>query len=267
MPSHLRTSFEPLDTTSTQSYSPKSSPTSPAHKKQRMSVSQTYSVARTARSKLGREASKADHDLRVLVGHANLLDTLMVELADAEKEQEAWFHQTVQKAAESEDARHIQWVDTIVEEDFDDNSSESSDDSSDSDSDIYDEDAGDVAAAPSPAHFSISETEIGSDDEEEYEDYEYTEELTLRRSLSHSHQPPGLVDDSDSEDDSMPPSPEQPALEFTEKERQAIATTTYYDEKDASDSIPTLSTSEQTSFLHNGYFIPERNTAPMVAAC
>ena len=75
----------------------------------------TYSVASTARTKLGREAQRADHDLRLLVGHANLLDTLMVELADAEREQEAWFNQSVKKASKPEEPRHIQWIDTIAE--------------------------------------------------------------------------------------------------------------------------------------------------------
>ena len=48
-----------------------------------MSLTQTYYVASTARSKLGREANRADHNLRVLVGHANLLDNLMLDLANA----------------------------------------------------------------------------------------------------------------------------------------------------------------------------------------
>ena len=82
MPSHLRlqASFEPLSANATYQTSP---PTSPPAKKQKMSLTQTYYVASTARSKLGREANRADHNLRVLVGHANLLDNLMLDLANA----------------------------------------------------------------------------------------------------------------------------------------------------------------------------------------
>ena len=82
MPSHLRlqASFEPLSANATYQTSP---PSSPPAKKQKMSLTQTYYVASTARSKLGKEANRADHNLRVLVGHANLLDNLMLDLANA----------------------------------------------------------------------------------------------------------------------------------------------------------------------------------------
>lgn len=84
-----------------------------------MSLTQTYYIAASARSKLGKEACRADHDLRLLVGHANLLDSLMIELQDAERQQEAWFNQTMAKASKPEEPRHVQWVDSIVEEDED----------------------------------------------------------------------------------------------------------------------------------------------------
>jgi hypothetical protein len=41
---------------------------------------QVYRLASIARDKLCREASKASHDLRVLVAHANILDDLLIEL-------------------------------------------------------------------------------------------------------------------------------------------------------------------------------------------
>ena len=136
MTSHLRlqSTFEPVNAKA--SYH-QTSPTLPPAKKQKMSLTQTYYVASTARTKLGQEAQRADHNLRLLVGHANLLDTLMVELADAEREQEAWFNQSVKKASKPEEPRHIQWIDTIAEEDEEDDSDLESDDGSD----IYDEDA------------------------------------------------------------------------------------------------------------------------------
>jgi hypothetical protein len=116
MPSHLRfqSSFEePIEAHATY----QSSPTLPPKKKQRMSLTQTYYVASAARSKLGREAGRADHNLRLLVGHANLLDSLMLELQDAEREQEAWFNQSVRTASKPDEQRHVQWIDSIPEMD------------------------------------------------------------------------------------------------------------------------------------------------------
>ncbi|CAK3896023.1 uncharacterized protein RCC_01754 [Lecanosticta acicola] len=43
---------------------------------------ESYYIAWTARSKLSYEARQRDHKLRMLVGHANLLDKLVVEIAD-----------------------------------------------------------------------------------------------------------------------------------------------------------------------------------------
>lgn len=229
MPSHLRlqSSFEPFEADAHY----QTSPTLPPAKKQKMSLTRTYAVASTARSKLGREASRADHDLRLLVGHANLLDTLMVELADAEREQEAWFNQSVRKATKTEEPRHIQWIDAI-EEDFEDDSD--SDSESEADSDIYDEDA-ELYNIPlrkmrSPPVVTESAA-LEFDDEDENADYdeEYDDEHALTRVPS-QHSPPELMleDDSESEDDSMPPSPEQPMFELSEKEQQAIKTTSFF---------------------------------------
>ena len=225
-----------------------------------MSLTQTYFVASQARTKLGHEAARADHNLRLLVGHANLLDSLMLELADAEHEQEAWFNETVRTADKEASKRsHIQWVDTINEEDEeeqDDAASDASD--SDSEVDLFDED--EQMTVPlrrvrsPPAQINTTAMEI---DEEDYEDFEDDEEHALTRTMSH---PPDLVDDSDSEDESQPPSPPQPTLEFSEKERQAIATTAFYSEKESAGSLPADS---HDSFIDDGYFIPQRN-APMI---
>ncbi|KAK9432433.1 hypothetical protein V1505DRAFT_365568 [Lipomyces doorenjongii] len=45
-----------------------------------LSFAESYRLMNTARSKLSRAAHTGDHDLRVLVSHANLLDTLMTHL-------------------------------------------------------------------------------------------------------------------------------------------------------------------------------------------
>ncbi|KAA8650475.1 uncharacterized protein ATNIH1004_003161 [Aspergillus tanneri] len=203
-----------------------------------MSITQTYYLAHTARKKLTREAQRADHDLRLLVGHANLLDSLMLDLTAAEQEQERWFNQTVSGVAKStaESERRIQWADTVVEEPEEDWNGE---DISDVDSDVSDdsdleEDEGYDSnlytpvrrRAPSPVAVirerEVEDYDSDSDSDFEYDDAEDLEELTLTRSPSRQS-PPELSMDSDeeSEDDSMPPSPLQPTLEsFNEKEAQ-----------------------------------------------
>ncbi|KAF2236163.1 hypothetical protein EV356DRAFT_87182 [Viridothelium virens] len=260
MPSHLRYQSsleEPIVAISSQSIS---SPASPPLKKQKMSLTQTYFVASQARTKLGREAARPDHNLRLLVGHANLLDSLMLELADAEQEQEAWFNETVRKADKEISKRsHIQWVDTISEdedEEQDDDASETSD--SDSENDVFDEDV--EMAVPlrrirSPPAEYVTAMEI---DDEDYEDFEYDEEHALTRTSSH---PPDLVDDSDSEDESQPLSPPQPSFELSEKQRQAITTTALFSEEEA--PATSLPSDSHDSFIEDGYFIPQRN-APMI---
>jgi len=178
-----------------------------------MSLSQTYFIASSARQKLGKEACRPDHNLRVLVGHANLLDSLMLELRDAEREQEAWFNKSIQKAEKADEPRHVQWIDTVAEE-----QDEAEEEDSDSDSDSEFDESDFEMTAPlrrlrSPP-VTIS-SEADSDDEDDvYEDDEYSPELALTRTESH---PPELVHDSDSDDESPPASPPQPTFEYDEK--------------------------------------------------
>lgn len=246
MSSHLRlqSSFEPVKANARI----QTSPTLPPAKKQKMSLTQTYYVASTARSKLGQEAGRADHNLRLLVGHANLLDSLMVELADAEREQEAWFNLSVNKASKQEQPRHVQWIDAMTQSVDDD---EDDDDDSDLESDIYDEDL-DMFDIPlrnirSPP-IQVSSVEI---DEDMESDDEFDDDLALSRVSSNQHAPPELDSDSDSDsEDDMPASPEQPLFELSEKERQQIATTTFYGIKASSETL-----------------LAQRNQQPMIAAC
>lgn len=65
-----------------------------------MTITQTYSLAHSARGKLSQAAAQADHQLRVLVGHANLLDSLMLDLANAEREQGQWFADNIPQVDE-----------------------------------------------------------------------------------------------------------------------------------------------------------------------
>jgi hypothetical protein len=234
-------------------------------KKQKMSVTQTYYLAHTARGKLSSEAARADHNLRLLVGHANLLDSLMLELAEAEQEQESWFNQSVKKANKTEEPKHIQWADTIVEDPEEDWQAEDADDSSDSDSE-YDSDedmemeAGILSLSRVQSHnivHSAQEVDEYDDDEEDFEG------LALHRTPSHAASPPELDHDSDSsEDESMPPSPPSHSLPaFSEKEREQIATTSFYAKSTA--SIPQ---SEQQAFFEEGFYLPQRTQPGLISA-
>ena len=225
-------------------------------KKQKMSITQTYFLAHSARGKLSKEASRSDHDLRLLVGHANLLDSLMIDLASAEQEQERWFNKSVSGAkASEEETTSQQWAETIIEEpeaDWEVEDAESTDDESQ-----YDEDE-DTKMTSSAV---ITTTEIEEDVEEDEE--EGDGELALTRTPSR-HAPPELSadSDSDSEDEHMPPSPPQPTFDsFTEKQRQAIATTSFYDKKDAA-----LTATEQQTFAQEGFYLPSRQQPTMIAA-
>jgi hypothetical protein len=219
--SHLRiqTSFEPISAETARSHFV----SSPPQKKQKMSLTQTYYIAASARSKLGKEACRADHDLRLLVGHANLLDSLMIELQDAERQQEAWFNQTMAKASKAEEPRHIQWADSIAEED---------DEEEDSDSESECDEDFDMVPLPrriAQAPVQISTMEIDEDDEDFYDDMEDDSDLALTRVSSQSQSPPELTYEEDSDDESPPASPPNSTLEFSEKE--AMLTTSFYSTK------------------------------------
>ncbi|KAF2761447.1 hypothetical protein EJ05DRAFT_264432 [Pseudovirgaria hyperparasitica] len=250
MPSHLRNQalFEPFSAEATRSHYI----TAPPQKKQKMSLTQTYYIASSARSKLGREAGKPDHNLRLLVGHANLLDSLMIELADAERDQEAWFNQNVNRAAKADEPKHIQWVDSIREEE---------DEDSDSDSEYDDSDYEMVAPLrriPSPpVHITTVEYDDDSDSDEEFEDDEDDEEHALERVPS-AHAMPELIHDDVSDDESPPTSPPASTREFSEQDRAALTTTSFYDKPAA---IPA---SQQDSFAKDGFFVPQRSQ-PMIA--
>jgi hypothetical protein len=189
-----------------------------------MSLTQTYYIAASARSKLGKEACRADHDLRLLVGHANLLDSLMIELQDAERQQEAWFNQTMAKASKAEEARHIQWADSISEDEEEDDSESDSESECDDDFDMVP-----LPRRIAQAPVQISTMEIDEDDEEFYDDMEDDSELALTRVPSQSQSPPELIYEEDSDDETPLASPPTATLEFSEKE--AMLTTSFYTSK------------------------------------
>ena len=189
-----------------------------------MSVTQTYFLAHSARGKLSKEASRSDHNLRLLVGHANLLDSLMLDLASAEQEQEQWFTKSVSQSEE------------VVEEPEEDWEAEDADDS-DSDAESVEE-----AAQEYQSRNEDDEEDFEEDDEEDYA------QLALTRTASRHEAPPELSSDSesDSEDDSMPPSPPSATIaSFPEHQLKA--------DKDSS-----LSESQQQAFIEEGFYLPSR---------
>lgn len=235
-----------------------------------MSVTQTYYLAHTARGKLSSEAARADHNLRLLVGHANLLDSLMLELAEAEQEQESWFNQSVKKASKTEEQKHIQWADTIVEdpeEDWQAEDADSSDSESEYDSDEEMEMSAPLQRVQSRSNIVSQVAEVEEEVEDEYEDDEAEDfGLQLHRTQSHSAtSPPELDHDSEedsSEDESMPPSPPNNALpSFSEK--QQIATTSFYTKTASSTTIPA---SEQATFFEEGFYLPQRTSPGLISA-
>ena len=106
---------------------------------------------------------------------------------------------------------------------------------------------------------SVSSQEI----DEEFEDLENDEHHALVRTVSGQaqYQPPELVDDSDSDDESPPTSPPQLILDFSERQRQAIATTGFFDQKNVM-----MTGVEEVDFVEDGYLIPTPQ-APLIAAC
>lgn len=241
-----------------------------------MSITQTYYLAHKARAKLSSEAGRPDHNLRLLVGHANLLDSLMLELADAEREQESWFNQSVRASTPKTEERHVQWADTIVEEPEQDWRAEDAESDSDSDSEYDEEEDEDVEMAgvvslrrvpsnrvPPPPTMARSDAMDFDEDFEDDEEEDYAE-LTLSRTSSHSASPPELDhDDESSEDESMPPSPPQTLVHsFTDKQREAIATTGFYE----STQEPSQASQQHKSFYEEGFYVPPRNPARLVSA-
>ncbi|KAF5093433.1 hypothetical protein D0Z03_002418 [Geotrichum reessii] len=98
--------------------------------KSEMSLAETYFLATRARSKLAKAASKHDHDLRVLVAHANLLDSVMDTLAEKRRLEKSLLKEAKEEAVE---------LAVTFEEDDDDEDDEEYFSDSDSDSDDEEE--------------------------------------------------------------------------------------------------------------------------------
>lgn len=159
---------------------------------QHMSRVQTLYLAHVARQKLALEASYDDLDLRVVVGHANLLDNLMMYLATTEQEHEPKQEQTRVAHFNQSRQRQLNTINTnsLAELDGEEEQAEDlsdDDDSTDDETEFHHIDSKTVATS------ELSDTD--SDDQAE-------EEFALVRTKSH-HSPPELFHDCESEPDEI----------------------------------------------------------------
>ncbi|CAF9921290.1 MAG: hypothetical protein GOMPHAMPRED_002282 [Gomphillus americanus] len=202
-----------------------------------MSLTQTYFLAHTARAKLSKEASRGDHNLRLLVGHANLLDGLMIDLVEAERAQEALFN------AAATHQSHVQWApepsrQPTITEDYEEED--------DSDSDSEDEEMEKPIAQLSRRQPTIStdsyedeEEDQATDDEED--DYEH---LALVRTPSRSSPPELLHElDDDSDEESLPSTPSSPDMQ--------LSLVGVPNKKGSKEEM-------QESFYEDGFYLPTR---------
>src|ERR1700753_1806522 len=84
-------------------------------RRQTLNLMQTAFLAQKARGKLFKEAAKGDHDLRLLVGHASMLNFITFDLANAEREQERWLSRSPRSTLDGEEPEPEQ-IETIVED-------------------------------------------------------------------------------------------------------------------------------------------------------
>jgi len=213
-------------------------------KQSKMSITQTFYLAHKARGKLSSEAAKSDHNLRLLVGHANLLDSLMLNLQHAEREQDAWFNAMVRGNSTEDEEADV--MDTISEEEEetlgylpqDDSDSETSDSE-----DEYELDSQFIGSVPRPIAFDYRRTVIDVDEVEVDDDFEEEEDgfYALRRTSSHvPSSPPELIEDDESDSESSPPSPPQPTLAaplfYDKTSRKQSNKTSFYDSNSPAES-------------------------------
>lgn len=193
----------------------------------------------------------------------------MLELADAEAEQESWFNASVRGARKTaEQERHIQWADSAVEEpeqdwrveDGESDESSSSDEEEEEDEDV---DMGFATLQRVKSHHAFDVTissPVDSEEEEEDEEeiYDDGEEdyamLSLQRTHSHPASPPDLIDEeeddsSSSEDEAMPPSPPADVLHsFPEDEARR-----------------TKVSPAKGQFFDEGFYLPQRTLVSAVS--
>ncbi|SZF04229.1 unnamed protein product [Blumeria hordei] len=229
-----------------------------------MSISQTYHLAQAARGKLAHEASQPDHCLARLVGHANLLDSLMLELSHAEHEEPRLCSEPPrQLSSKPDDSRHVQWADCIVEDPEEDWQASDAD-SSDSDSD-YDSEEDDVALEADVISLQRIIPTPFSRPAPNYVEHglESVAAHQLQESVPSHRQPPELDHDSDSsEDENMPPTPPASTLPgFFEKPYNSDL----YDVVGSAKDSAIIPPSEQHEFFEKGFYLPRRGEQDLIS--
>jgi len=168
-----------------------------------------------------------------------MLDSLMIDLANAEQEQERWFNRSISGAREEEEVSHQETIMEEAEADWEADDAESSDDESE-----YEEE-------------QIKPFTDFSDEDMEFDDEEDST-LSLTRTASRQQSPPALTLDyeSDSDEEHMPPSPPNLSIESLTKEQKApMDTTSFY---------PSLKDASQT--LESDYYQSSRQEPTIIAA-
>lgn len=155
-------------------------------------LADTCLLAAKARSKLTREASRADHNLRILVSHANLLDNLMDNLAAHREEQKA--RAASAKVSFSLPVKEEVPAVPVVSAAAYNDSIEYEDDYEDENSNSYEYDFGTIESYDD----SDSDSETSSDDESDFEDSadirdEFYEVASLHK---YFHTLPSIAEDS-----------------------------------------------------------------------
>ena len=176
--------------------------------RQQKTTTLTYSVATTCRFKLRKEADRPEHELRRLVGHANMLDQLMEELLFEERRQEGRVNAILRHAPKPQEPQKVQWIDSIAEEVVEEEEESDSDDASDEDDDFAHVSQYEVSVckpkSPPPKLWSayFDENDELSDDDEECDEEAGDSDLVLRRWPSKTHVPELTHESlSDSEDE------------------------------------------------------------------
>lgn len=156
-----------------------------------MSISQAYYLAFKARAKLSSEAARPSHNLRLIVGHANLLDLLMLKLAGGEASS---FSQSIRGDIKNQDIHT--WAEATEKPEYCCGLGNANlDPSSSSESDSNDREDIEVIAIPL---CRVLLRHMDSDTEDIFRGNNGEDHTKLARSLSHSAQPPEFNNDLDS---------------------------------------------------------------------
>lgn len=135
------------------------------------SITEKYILAARARAKLTREANKQDHNLRILVGHANLLDGLMESIQNTRYESKMQVPEFKSVQFQPFTLPNETTV-TLIEDD----------DSSDEEDDDYEEEEG-----VTEIYYSSDDSDFDSDDEEDDDEEFDVSEVDYKIDLHRVH--------------------------------------------------------------------------------